>query len=73
MYNYDVPRFYAKVLARHARIATEKSGLVPDIAPEFTVFSGGFRDPGVGQRVRQKPRGTSIRCTVDPEPPRAAL
>lgn len=43
MYNYDVPAFYAKIVndMSEAQLA---NGMVPDIAPEFTVFSGGFRD-----------------------------
>ena len=43
MYNYDVPTFYAKIVndMNEAQLA---NGMVPDIAPEFTVFGGGFRD-----------------------------
>jgi alpha-L-rhamnosidase len=43
MYNYDVAAFYEKIVhdAADAQIA---SGLVPDIAPELTVFAGDFRD-----------------------------
>jgi len=43
MYNYDVPTFYAKI-ARDMSEAQLANGMVPDIAPEFTVFGGGFRD-----------------------------
>ena len=43
MYNYDVPTFYAKI-ANDMGEAQLANGLVPDIAPEFTVFGGGFRD-----------------------------
>jgi hypothetical protein len=43
MFNYDVAAFYEKFI-RDARDAQTSSGLVPDIAPEFTVFSGDFRD-----------------------------
>lgn len=43
MYNYDVPRFYAKV-SRDMRDSQRENGLVPDIAPEYTVFNGGFVD-----------------------------
>ncbi len=43
MYNYDVPRFYAKV-SRDMRDAQRDNGLVSDIAPEYTVFNGGFVD-----------------------------
>jgi len=43
MYNYDCTRFYAKI-ANDRREAQLDNGLVPDIAPEYTVFQGGFRD-----------------------------
>jgi hypothetical protein len=43
MYNYDCTRFYAKI-ANDMREAQLDNGLVPDIAPEYTVFKGGFRD-----------------------------
>ena len=43
MYNYDVPTFYAKIV-RDMGEAQLANGMVPDIAPEYTVFGGGFRD-----------------------------
>jgi hypothetical protein len=43
MYNYDCARFYEKI-AGDMRDAQLANGLVPDIAPEYTVFDGGFRD-----------------------------
>ncbi|MCC6697652.1 MAG: family 78 glycoside hydrolase catalytic domain [Candidatus Hydrogenedentes bacterium] len=43
MYNFDAARFYAKVERDMSDSQTE-TGLVPDIAPEYTVFSAGFRD-----------------------------
>jgi hypothetical protein len=43
MYNYDCARFYEKI-AGDMRDAQLDNGLVPDIAPEYTVFPGGFRD-----------------------------
>jgi alpha-L-rhamnosidase len=43
MYNYDCARFYSKI-ARDMREAQLDNGLVPDIAPEYVVFNGGFRD-----------------------------
>ncbi len=43
MFNYDVPALYAKICNDMAA-AQLTNGLVPDIAPEFTVFGGGFRD-----------------------------
>ena len=43
MYNYDVPTFYAKI-ANDMAEAQLDNGMVPDIAPEYTVFSSGFRD-----------------------------
>jgi alpha-L-rhamnosidase len=43
MFNFDLQSFYEQEVANmsDAQLAT---GLVPDIAPEFTVFAGGFRD-----------------------------
>jgi len=43
LFNYDVPLFYTKVI-RDTRDSQLPNGLVPDIAPEYTVFSAGFRD-----------------------------
>ena len=43
MYNYDVPTFYAKI-ARDMSEAQLANGMVPDIAPEYVDFGGGFRD-----------------------------
>lgn len=42
-YNYDILRFYAKII-KDMRDAQLPDGLVPDIAPEYVIFSGGFRD-----------------------------
>ncbi|WP_242895402.1 family 78 glycoside hydrolase catalytic domain [Actinomadura litoris] len=41
--NYDVAAYYGDLVRNIAEAQTE-DGLVPDIAPEFTVFGGGFRD-----------------------------
>lgn len=43
LYNFDGARFYQKI-CRDMRESQLDNGMVPDIAPEFTVFSGGFRD-----------------------------
>ena len=43
MYNLDAPTFYAKI-CQDMRDAQLPNGLVPDIAPEYVVFQGGFRD-----------------------------
>ena len=43
MYNYDVPTFYTKVVNDMSE-AQLVNGMVPDIAPEYVVFGGGFRD-----------------------------
>ncbi len=43
MYNFDLPRFYAKV-QRDMADAQRDNGLIPDIAPEYTVFKDGFVD-----------------------------
>jgi alpha-L-rhamnosidase len=41
--NFDVAAYYRK-LVRDIADAQLANGMVPDIAPEYTVFSGGFRD-----------------------------
>ena len=43
MYNYNLSALYAKI-ADDMQDAQLPSGLVPDIAPEYTVFVKGFRD-----------------------------
>jgi len=43
LFNYDLRRFFPKVM-RDIADAQLDNGLIPDIAPEYTVFSGGFRD-----------------------------
>ncbi len=43
MYNFDLARFYAKIEQDMADSQVE-NGLIPDIAPEYTVFNKGFRD-----------------------------
>lgn len=43
MYNYDILNFYKKIID-DMRESQLTNGLVPDIAPEFVVFSDGFRD-----------------------------
>lgn len=42
-YNYDIHAFYSKIVDDMMDSQLE-NGLVPDIAPEYVVFSGGFRD-----------------------------
>lgn len=43
MYNFDLARFYAKIEQDMADSQLD-NGLIPDIAPEYTVFQHGFRD-----------------------------
>jgi alpha-L-rhamnosidase len=43
MYNYDLSALYAKI-ADDMQDAQLPNGLVPDIAPEYTVFNKAFRD-----------------------------
>jgi alpha-L-rhamnosidase len=43
LYNWDLRAFLEKI-ARDMREAQTIDGLVPDIAPEYVVFRGGFRD-----------------------------
>ncbi|MHB8900163.1 MAG: family 78 glycoside hydrolase catalytic domain, partial [Thermoguttaceae bacterium] len=55
MYNFDCARFYEKIAGDMGDSQLE-SGLVPDIAPEYTVFQGGFRDsPEWGSAVLISP------------------
>ena len=42
-YNFDLTTFIPKIM-RDMRDAQLPNGLVPDIAPEYVVFAGGFRD-----------------------------
>ncbi len=42
-YNYDLSRLYRKTFGDMADAQTPE-GLIPDIAPEYVIFSGGFRD-----------------------------
>ena len=42
-YNYDIHNLYVKIIDDMIESQLE-NGLVPDIAPEFVPFSGGFRD-----------------------------
>ena len=42
MYNWDMQLFYSKIMRDMAE-AQLSDGLIPDIAPEFVTFSGGFR------------------------------
>ena len=42
-YSFDISRLWAKI-ATDTVDSQLASGMVPDIAPEYTVFSGGFRD-----------------------------
>ncbi len=52
---YDVSA-YGRDLTRNMADAQTTDGLVPDIAPEYTVFGGGFRDdPNWGSAIIQVP------------------
>jgi hypothetical protein len=42
-FNYDIYHFYSKMVDDMIQAQTSE-GLVPDIAPEFVKFNGGFRD-----------------------------
>jgi len=55
MFNLDLQAFYEQELAK-MRDAQTAAGLVPDIVPEYTVFSGDFRDsPEWGSAVIVNP------------------
>jgi hypothetical protein len=43
MYNFSIPNLYAKI-SRDMADAQLDNGMVPDLAPEYTVLPGGFRD-----------------------------
>jgi len=54
-YNYDIRHFYNKTV-NDMMAAQLPNGLVPDIAPEYVVFDGGFRDsPEWGSAAIQIP------------------
>jgi alpha-L-rhamnosidase len=42
-YNYDIANLCRKVIT-DMRLSQTSDGLIPDIAPEYVVFGGGFRD-----------------------------
>ena len=42
-YNYNINRMFNKIID-DMRAAQLPNGMIPDIAPEFVVFQGGFRD-----------------------------
>jgi hypothetical protein len=43
MYTYDVPSLYAKII--HDIVESQRpDGMIPTIAPEYVLFSAGFRD-----------------------------
>jgi alpha-L-rhamnosidase len=42
-FNFDISRLWAKI-ALDTVDSQLPNGMVPDIAPEYTIFSGGFRD-----------------------------
>lgn len=55
MYNFDASALALKLIEDIAT-AQLPSGLVPDIAPEYVVFGGGFRDsPEWGSALLQLP------------------
>ena len=55
MYNFDASSLALKIVEDIAN-AQLPSGLVPDIAPEYVVFDGGFRDsPEWGSALLQLP------------------
>ena len=42
-YNYDISRYYSKII-EDIKATQLPNGMVPDIAPEYPIFDGGFRD-----------------------------
>lgn len=56
--NYRMDNGYGAALVAQMAAAQTPAGLIPDIAPEFTVFPGGFRDdPNWGSALIQLPMG----------------
>ncbi len=56
LHNYDGARFYQKI-CRDMRESQLDNGMVPGIAPEFTVFSGGIVACGLGDWCDVGPKG----------------
>ena len=55
-YSFDISRLWRKISLDTVDSQIVSSGMVPDIAPEYTVFSGGFRDsPEWGSACIQNP------------------
>ena len=44
LYNWDVQLLFRKILRDINEAQSPESGLVPNIAPQLTVFQGGYRD-----------------------------
>ena len=42
-YEFDVNAYFCQRHARHGRLTNRGSGLIPNIAPEYTIFDGTFR------------------------------
>jgi alpha-L-rhamnosidase len=70
MYNFDASSLALKIVEDIAN-AQLPSGLVPDIAPEYVVFDGGFRDsPEWGSALLQLPGElASHTSSLMPQPP----
>ncbi|MBS1815175.1 MAG: family 78 glycoside hydrolase catalytic domain [Acidobacteria bacterium] len=67
MYNHHVAKLYAKI-EDDMQDSQLENGMVPDIAPEFTVFKNGFRDsPEWGAAVVLAP-WTAYQFYGDPAP-----
>lgn len=65
-YNYDASSLALKIVEDIAA-AQLPGGLVPDIAPEYVVFDGGFRDsPEWGSALLQLPGAgwTAVACAL---------
>ena len=63
MFNHDVASFYEKVID-DTRDAQTSSGLVPDIAPEYTTLAGLIAILRSGAAPTSSTRGRCTRCTA---------
>ena len=62
-YNFDIQTLYSKIVTDMMDSQLE-NGLVPDIAPEYVPFKGGFRDSPNGEALRLLFHGNCMNGTA---------